>query len=356
MLTRRELMKKGAAAAVLPLSLGARASQGPDHSRLPRWRGFNLLEKFTLAGNAPYRESDFELTARWGFDFIRLPCDYRCWTAAPGSYREPVLQEVDRALGWARSRRVHLNLCLHRAPGYCVNPPKEPLDLWADGEGGEEARRQFAAQWAMLAARYKGVPSSALSFDLVNEPANVSAEAYARAVRAAVSAIRREDPARLVVADGLQYGTVPVHELVGLRVAQSTRGYAPFHLSHYRAGWVEGSDRWPAPGWPLKEEDGGAWDRARLGREQVAPWKELQRKGVGVHVGEWGAYNRTPHAVVLAWMRDQLALWREAGWGWALWNLRGPFGVLDSGRADVTYEPYEGHRLDREMLELLRAG
>ena len=45
----------------------------------------------------------------------------------------------------------------------------------------------------------------------------------------------------------------------------------------------------------------------------------------------------------------------EAGWGWALWNLRGSFGVVDSGRADVRYEPFRGRQLDRRMLELLRA-
>ena len=75
---------------------------------------------------------------------------------------------------------------------------------------------------------------------------------------------------------------------------------------------------------------------------------------MGIHVGEWGAHNRTPHAVALAWMRDELDLWREAGWGWALWNLRGSFGVLDSGREDVAYEDFKGHKLDRKMLEVLR--
>jgi endoglucanase len=38
-----------------------------------------------------------------------------------------------------------------------------------------------------------------------------------------------------------------------------------------------------------------------------------------------------------------------------LWNFRGGFGILDSGRADVAYEDWRGHRLDREYLELLRS-
>jgi endoglucanase len=71
-------------------------------------------------------------------------------------------------------------------------------------------------------------------------------------------------------------------------------------------------------------------------------------------VGEWGAFNRTPHDVVLDWARDYLELWKEAGWGWALWNFRGSFGILDSGRSDVAYDDFHGRKLDRKFLDLLR--
>jgi endoglucanase len=52
---------------------------------------------------------------------------------------------------------------------------------------------------------------------------------------------------------------------------------------------------------------------------------------------------------------DFLELWQEAGWGWALWNFRGDFGILDSKRGEVKYETFHGRKLDRAMLELLRA-
>jgi endoglucanase len=41
------------------------------------------------------------------------------------------------------------------------------------------------------------------------------------------------------------------------------------------------------------------------------------------------------------------------GLGWALWNLRGSFGILDSHRSDVDYEDFHGHKLDRKMLNVL---
>jgi hypothetical protein len=92
-----------------------------------------------------------------------------------------------------------------------------------------------------------------------------------------------------------------------------------------------------------------------LWREAIEPWLPLQKdRKVGVMVGEWGAFNRTPHDVTLRWMEDCLKNWERANWGWAVWNFRGPFGVLDSGRKDVAYEDFEGHQLDRKMLELLR--
>jgi endoglucanase len=62
---------------------------------LPRWRGFNLVEKWLAAKESlpvdeatdghfgrlePYREDDFRWIADWGFDCVRLPLSYHCWS------------------------------------------------------------------------------------------------------------------------------------------------------------------------------------------------------------------------------------------------------------------------------------
>jgi len=72
------------------------------------------------------------------------------------------------------------------------------------------------------------------------------------------------------------------------------------------------------------------------------------KKGVGVHCGECGCYKETPHDVFLAWFEDLLQILTSNNIGWALWNFRGDFGVLDSGRKDVDYEDWYGHKLDRK--------
>jgi hypothetical protein len=34
--------------------------------------------------------------------------------------------------------------------------------------------------------------------------------------------------------------------------------------------------------------------------------------------------------------------------------FRGDFGVMNSGRKDIEYEDWHGHKLDRKMLEMLQ--
>lgn len=167
-------------------------------------------------------------------------------------------------------------------------------------------------------------------------------------MRAAVAAIRERDPQRLIIADGIRTGRETAPELADLAIAQSCRGYEPMGVSHYRARWVAGSDAWPEPTWPqAAPHPGGASDRAALERF-YAPWVDLARQEIGVHCGELGSHQNTPHAVALAWLEDVIDIL------YALWNFRGQFGILDSGRADVAYADWHGHKLDRKLLDLIQ--
>ena len=361
-MNRRQLLGAALAAAAgstIAPSLLAQGTQPttnpaePTPSRLPRWRGFNLFEMFHPEwSEGTFRESDFDWIAEWGFDFIRLPLSYWFWAKPEAMLEidEAVLTRVDDAVRWGGERGMHVSLNMHRIPGYCVNPPAEPTSI------ADDPATLAAAQhhWAMFAERYKGIPNTRLSFDLMNEPANFDTPTYLRIHRALAEAIRAIDPSRLIVADGNQWGNEVVPGVIDLGLAASTRGYQPMQISHFRASWIGGSDTWEVPTWPLKI-DGQTRDKAWL-RQHYEPWRQAAANGLGVHVGEWGSHNRTPHDVALAWMGDCLDLYRAFGWGWGLWNFRGSFGILDSERDDVEYEEFRGHKLDRRMLELLRAG
>jgi hypothetical protein len=72
-----------------------------------------------------------------------------------------------------------------------------------------------------------------------------------------------------------------------------------------------------------------------------------------VHCGEAGCWKKTPHNVFLAWFSDVTDILSSNNIGFALWEFIGDFGILDSGRDDVIYEDWHGHKLDRKLLNLL---
>lgn len=373
----RRAFVKDAAALAVGAALASRvagpveaAAQDVSARHIPRWRGFNLQGRFATPGRPvsgpAFDEFDFATMAEWGFDFARLPLWYWVWGSRDdwSQVREEPLREIDRAVELGRKHGVHVNINFHRVPGYCINGRElEPFDLWT-GRAAERQKALDAAvfHWRVFARRYKGVPSRELSFDLINEPPKMRRnegyleERYVEIAKALVAGIRDVDPDRLIFADGINIGQDPVAGLVELGLVHSTRGYLPKAISHYTADWVpkDEFESFEPPVWPFKDAKGETWDRTRLRRELIEPWRPFVAQGVQVHVGEWGAFNKTPHAAVLGWMEDCLALWKEMGWGFSLWELRGSFGVLDSQRADVAYEEFRGHKLDRKMLELLK--
>ena len=323
---------------------------------LPRWRGFNLLGAFVMSSPGYFEEEDFQLTAEMGFDFVRLPLNYTFWIDYddPFEINEEKLEVVDKAVDWGRKYGIHVNISFHRAPGYSVAGDRvEPFDLWHDSD----ALEAFKLHWVTFARRYKDIGSDKVSFNLVNEPSKVGPGEHAKVMRETIKAIREVDKHRLVLLDGLQFGNVPLPDLGDLSkdgVAQSCRAYIPAGITHYRALWVDHKRNFPEASWPGGWADDGLWDRERLERHYGAWAAMAENFNMGVHCGEGGCFNITPHGVTLRWMEDVLDTLKGYNIGWALWNLRGGFGILDSVRSDVEYEDYKGHKLDRKMFDLLR--
>jgi endoglucanase len=341
---------------------------------LPRWRGFNLTNFFQAfsrgeEGQGQIREDDLRWIRDWGFDFIRLPMDYWLWIdtdwkttrkLAPDDLfkiKESTLEKVDRSVELCRRHGLHLSLNFHRAPGYCINDPdREPLVLWRD----PVAEDAFVHHWDLFARRYRDIPRTALSLNLLNEAPRpregyMSRADYARVMGRATEAIRRHSPDRIVIIDGLSVGDEVVTEMIPTGVAQSVHAYWPAGISHYRASWVDRNQSFPLPTWPLMNPDGSIQANRQKLEQRFAPWGALVRQGIGVHCGECGCYNKTPYDVFLGWFTDVMDILKGHQIGYALWNFRGSFGILDSGRADIQYEEWHGHKLDRQLLELLRA-
>jgi len=464
-------------------------------------KGFNLLGKFDNNwSNDGFKEKEFQAVQNLGFNFVRLPIDYRTYTLS-GNWNffvDNSVKNIDNAISWGEKYNVHVCLNLHRAPGYCVNsthnlPANQQLDLWID----PVAQNAFVNHWKYFAERYKDVSPAILSFNLVNEPSNVSEEDYVTVMKQAIKAIHNITPERLIFVDGLNYaGDVILSLKDEPNIAQAFHSYQPFRLTHYKAGWVDGSDSWPVPSWPIlainsylygtwkselksplvflgnfeagtvitinvnqvsirstlrikadnqtiyskefvcgaepdddftevintqwgyqnisnkdyslvledsasklsvENSDGdwmtlnsisikngndsttyylgdNSWGKKQStykieqnGKikteegEDLTPFEDYKTNfalakanNIPFMVQEFGVYNQTPHTTTLAFLNDLIEFCNEQNVGWALWNLNGSFGILNSGRSDCTYEPYNGYLLDRQMFEILQ--
>ncbi len=410
--TRRGLLKSLAAslaAGCLPALRGMNAiaarvpaeerSARPSPVKNPAWFGFNLLEYFSTDADwmkyFPYhadgmfREDDFRWMRDWGFNFVRLPMDYRFWTDVNDlmTIREKDVEPIDRVIRLGEKYGIHVNICLHRAPGECIldgmNEALTGIHITQEKTSVYEnahALDAFVHQWTYFAQRYRRIPSERLSFNLVNEPKyrfSAAEEAqfkthnpddsfsramfdrhrlqYARVARAAINAIRAIDPQRTIVSDGYAVANSPVPELFDTGVMQACHTYIPAPLTHYHTEWAPAyfTPDTPFPTWPLKDREGRVYDRAALATI-FAPWADLPRKGIPIHFPEMGANKHTPPNVVLPWFDDTLSVLKDLHTGWALWNLRGPFGIVDTDRPGTKFEDWHGHQLDRPLLTLLQ--
>ncbi len=377
---RRSFLKKTALLTGALSVAGSSALALPQRVKirnpLPPWKGFNLLDFFSPHPGNSRRgttEDDFKWMRDWGFDFVRIPMAYPSYLDIDRSrditaeevyhLNEEAVERVDQLVHLAHKFKLHVSINLHRAPGYCINAGfQEPFNLWKD----REAQEAFYWHWNMWAGRYKNISSDLISFDLLNEPAMIEdmndqhssklfvpGKLYAKIIEEAARAIWKQNPDHLVIADGNQIGTKVIPEITHLNIGQSCRGYYPGIISHYKAPWaMKDIENLP----PLKYpgQVGDQYLSRKMLEEFYEPWIKLAQSGTGVHCGECGSYNKTPHDIFLAWFGDVVDILSSNHIGFALWNFRGDFGILDSGRKDVDYENWHGHQLDRKLLDLIR--
>lgn len=373
-----------AAVSGLPTALTGLAMPSASWNSInPRWYGFNLLEYFSTdpdwmkyfpyKNDGNFKEDDFRWMRDWGFNWVRLPMDYRFWTDPNDLMKinEKGVEPIDRAIRLGEKYGIHVNISLHRAPGECIldgmdekrtgiHITEEKTSVYRD----PATLDAFVHQWVYFARRYKGIYDNRLSFNLVNEPNERKAKSvvlgradYVHVAKAAIAAIRAVDPHRLIVTDGYPIATQPIPELFDTGILQSAHDYVPALVTHYGIRWgppLAQIGKEPAPTWPLKDAEGNTYDKQML-ETKFHPWGELAQHGIPIHFGEMGCSNHTPPQVAYAWFDDTLDVIGSLHSGWALWGFRGPFGILDTGRAGTRFKDWHGHQLDATLLHLLQS-
>jgi endoglucanase len=168
-----------------------------------------------------------------------------------------------------RQHGVHVNLCLHRIPGYCVNGRElEPFQLFdSPRDSMQRALDAASHHWRFFAERYRDVPSSRLSFDLFNEPPFMADQSrYVEIAKALIAAIRARAPTG---------SSSPMERTSARRrsrasstsgIVQSSHDYQPKMISHYKANWVPPGEfeSLEKPTWPMVDKHGVLWNREKL--------------------------------------------------------------------------------------------
>src|SRR5574344_1660740 len=80
-------------------------AENADWKPAVRWRGFNLLGMFFYHSSpGTFAEEDFQMMHDWGFNFARLPMDYRYWIVSNDWEKidEAKIAPIDQAVAWGK--------------------------------------------------------------------------------------------------------------------------------------------------------------------------------------------------------------------------------------------------------------
>ena len=155
---------------------------------------------------------DIRFIKRAGFNFVRVPFNYRLFVAENTKLEGVGYELLDRVVGWCKAAGLYVILDMHGAPGGQTGDNID--DSWGYPFLFESAESQELTVniWHKIAARYKG-EKIVIGYDLLNEPiAHYFDTAYFNPrleplYKRIVAAIRRVDRDHIIFLGGAQWDT-----------------------------------------------------------------------------------------------------------------------------------------------------
>ena len=213
-----------------------------SYDALPDWNGYTITSPYEgfecgECGRCFYQE-EVDRIAGMGFDFVRVPLDFQSvfgYGRTTDMIRTRFVASMDELINWCAERGIHVCFDIHQTPGFNTGGDDRDITIF-ENEGEQELFAQF---WGWMAEHYQAVPSSLLSFNLMNEPhaaEELSDEAYSAVMLKAIDRIRAYTPDRLIFADMLD--VTRGRPVEGLSAAQVAQAVHPYVLA-------PGAQRWP---------------------------------------------------------------------------------------------------------------
>ena len=308
-------------------------------------RGEKRAKKFT--------REDVKFIAESGFDHLRIPIDEEQMFDENINPDKEAFDLLHNAIGWCKEFKLKVIIDLHILRSHHFNAETKPL--FTD----KNAQEQFYECWRKLSAELKHYPRSMVAYELMNEPVADDSEQWNVIVNRCLEVVRELEPKRTIIIGANRWQAY--NEVKNLRVPEKDKNiiisfhfYNPFPLTHYRASWTEQKEN-PLnvyyPGYIVKKED-----VEKLSPELKKRWGWLARSyndintldkqikeaydaatamGRTLYLGEFGCLHGAGKENLINWLRDVVSLCEKYDIGYASWDYKGGFGIIDKGQIQV---------------------
>ena len=322
-------------------------------------RGINISHWLSQSGDrgekraTKFTREDVKFLAECGYDHLRIPIDEEQMFDEQLNPEQEAFALLHNAIGWCKEFNLKVVVDLHILRSHHFNAESKPLFT------EQAAQEQFYDCWRKISAELKKYPRSLVAYELMNEPVADDPEQWNTIVNNCLKVVRELEPKRTIIIGSNRWQAYD--QVKNLRVPEQDKNiiisfhfYNPFPLTHYRASWTEQKEN-PLkvyyPGYIVKKED-----VEKLSPELQKRWGWLARSyndintlekqilqaldaatamGRKLYLGEFGCLHGAGKDNLINWFRDVVSLCEKYDIGYASWDYKGGFGIIDKGQIQV---------------------
>lgn len=308
-------------------------------------RGLNLSRWWEAEHDRALDDSDIRLIRELGFDFVRLPLDPTALGSedGKGEMQADKLAALRHDLEALTKAELSVVLDLH---------PKDDFQRRLTAAPPEESHRILDNFWRGLSSTVMDFPPELLLLDLLNEP-KFETSRWWDVQGKLIESLRPVYPHNSFVAtaspDSGWWQLDRLEPYQDKNVIYGFHFYEPMTLTHYQLEWEKDYDPTraaiPVP-YPVDLSDPVAqkiddptvraylqrgWNGEKLSGlvDKIAAWGKKHKATLACL--EFGVYSKNvSEQSRMGWLRDMCEAFEKNGIPWAMWEYKGPFGLLPS--------------------------